>query len=157
MVLLLLHILDGIVQHISEQRTDLHIIHKIQLLSVRNDLQLDAPRLTVGAFGCQYRIQHVVPRFVLGLVDLDLPLHLIQVFQAFLRICLFLQKNDLMLQVMIFLVDHVDAFLRQLIGLVLHLLDVMKRVTLQPQLQLPGLKTEGNDQNDPGGIHQGPH
>ena len=82
----LLHTLDRIIQHISKQRTDIHLRHTIQQRTVRHTRQPDPLTLTVQTLRHQHRIKHLVARLILRLIRTDLLFHLLQILRRFLRI-----------------------------------------------------------------------
>ena len=80
----LFYTLDGVVQRIAEQRTQVHRIHKIQRRTVCHAGQRDAVLLAVQAFAGQDRVQHLVAGLVLRLIAADLLLHRVEVLGLFL-------------------------------------------------------------------------
>ena len=110
--------LDGIVQRISEQGADVNGAEKIQGVAVGHTGHLDAQGLAVQAFAGEHRIQHLVAGHVQRFIGLDLAFHLVQHAVAFL-VSLTAQQRDLMLEIVVFLVYQIDAFLTALVGLIL--------------------------------------
>ena len=76
--------LNGIIQGISKQSTDIHNIHKIQKTSICHHSQLDIVLLTVKTFPCQNGIQKLISGFILGFIGFNFTLHFIQVYQRIL-------------------------------------------------------------------------
>ena len=81
------HTFNSVIQHISEKSTDIHILHKIQQLPLTHKFQLNTMSLTMHAFTGKNGIKDLISRFILCLINLDLTLHLFQVFPCFFRIC----------------------------------------------------------------------
>ena len=81
------HTFNSVIQHISEKSTDIHILHKIQKLSLTHKFQLNTMSLTMHAFTGKNSVKNIISRLILRFINLDLALHLFQVFPCFLRIC----------------------------------------------------------------------
>ena len=105
--------------------------------------QADAVLSTVEALAGEHRVQHLVAGLVLSFIGADLRLHLIQVRLPLLRVRLCPEHHDLVLQVMIFPVDEVDAVSGHLILLILLLQHVLNRLQLSQHPQLTALKMMG--------------
>ena len=125
------HALNGIVQHVSKKCTDIHILHKIQELAFTYEFQLNAMPLAMHALACKNGIQNLIACLVLCLINLDLALHLRQIFPGFLRIRAAFQQIDLVLQIVIFLIYNVNALLGKLIIAVLHVHNIPKGILLE--------------------------
>ena len=130
------HTFNGIIQHISEKSTDIHILHKIQQLSLTHKFQLNTMSLTMHAFTGKNGVKDLISRFILCFINLDLTLHLFQVFPCFLGICAAFQKVDLMLQIMVFLIYNIDTLLGKLVIFVLHIHNIPKCILLKTHLDL---------------------
>ena len=139
----LLYTLNGIIKRIPEQRTDIHRLHKFQFLAIRHTGKADTMTLTLYGLCCQNCVKYAVACLILCFIRLDLFLHLFQILRWFLTVSLCLQKRDLMLEIMIFLIHNLNAFLRQLIVLILHFQNILKRIHFKLHLKLPYLDMIG--------------
>ena len=106
--LLLLCAFNRIIQHIAKQCTHIHIFHKRQSFSVHDKLQLNFFVLADHRLICQNSIEYLVSCLILCLIDFDLTFHLFQIAGGLSYISLRLKKIDLMLQIMILLVYHIN-------------------------------------------------
>ena len=121
--------LDCVVQRIAEQVADVHHVHKVQRCAVSHAGQLNVFGAAGQTFACQHRVQHLIAGVVLCLVGFDLLLHIVQHGIAFLA-ALGAKHRDLVLQVMIFLVDEVNALLPDFVVFILDVQHVPQGIRL---------------------------
>ena len=131
--------LDRIVKCIPENAADIHDIHKIQKCSVCHTGECNPMLVAVQAFRCKYRIQNFISRLVLRFILADFLLHPVQEFFSFLRIFLTSEHCDLVFQIMIFVIDQVNAFSGLLILHILVLKDILHCFQLLFHTQFPTL------------------
>ena len=146
--------LNGVVQHVAKHRADIHHVHKAQLRSVRHTGKLNLVLGTVEALSGEHRVQYGVARLVLGLVIADFLLHAVQKVRPLLGVRLRAQHSDLVLQVVVFPVDEVDALPALPVLDILVLKDVLHRIQLILHPQLAALNVVGIEHHHPGQVHQ---
>ena len=147
--------LDGVVQNIAEDGTDVHHIHKVQPGPIGHAGQLHPVAGTVQALAGEDGIQHRVARLVLGLVGADLLLHAIQKVQPPLGVPLHAEDGDLVLQVVVLPVDHINALPGLLVLDILISQNILDGVQLPLHVQLTPLDMVSVQHGHPGQVDQG--
>ena len=97
----------------------------------------------VGGFGGQDGVQHLVARLVPALIRPDVPLDLVQAVQLLLRPQVRPEHRDLVLQVVVFPINHVDGLLASLVAGVLQVQHVLQGVHLPQGVELAQLEVVG--------------
>ena len=108
------------------------------------------------AFSGEHRVQHRIARLVLGLVVPDLLLHAVQVGGTLGGVRLRPEDGDLVLQVVVLVVDGLDAVPGLAVLGILALEDVLDGVQLPVHIQLAPLDVVGVQHGHPRQIRQGP-
>lgn len=136
--------LNGVVQGVAEEGADVHHVHKGQPGPVGHAGELD---LVLGAVETILPVSTVssteLPVLVLGLVVLDLLLHLVQEGGAAGGVLLGPKDSDLVLQVVVLTVDDVDGLPGLAVLYILVLQDVFDGVQLPAGVQLKELDVVG--------------
>ena len=148
--------LDGIVQSIAEDVADVHRIHKGKQRAVGHAGEGDAVFRTVQALRGQHHIQHAVARLVLGLVLPDLLLHAAEIGLPLPGILFAAEVGDLMLQVMVLVVDELNAFLGLHVLGILILEHRLHGFQLRPHPKLRTLHEVSKEDGQTAAVHQHP-
>ena len=111
--------LNRIVKRISENRTNIHNIHRIKQLSVDHTGHINLVLHTTQILTCQERIQHLIPGLIHSLIIMDLIFQLIKIFISLGITPIRPQRNNMILQVMISVVDQIHSALRLFVLFVL--------------------------------------
>ena len=122
--------LNGIVDRISEDRADVHHIHKAEKFPVDHTGHIDLMLHAAEIFAGEHRIQHLVPRLVQGFIIMDLMLQFVQVFPLFCRTAVSPQGDNMIFKVMIPVIDHIHGALRLFVLLILAVQDRLDRLQL---------------------------
>ena len=99
--------LNRIVKRISENRTNIHNIHRIKQLSVDHTGHINLVLHTAQILTCQQCIQHLIPSLIHSLIIMDLIFQLIKIFISLRITPIRPQRNNMILQVMIAVIDHI--------------------------------------------------
>ena len=148
-------VFNGVVQGVAHQGAQIHHIHEVQQPSIGHAGEGDLIARAVKALAGEHRVQHRIARLVLGLVLPDVRLHGVQEGPAPGGIRLRPQHGDLVLEVVVFPVDQLDALPGLLVLDVLVLKHILHGLQLPADPELAALEQVGEQDGHASQIHQG--
>ena len=134
---------DRIIKGVSKDRTDIHDIHKIKQRTIHHARHGNLLFHTEHIFRSQQGIQHLVSRLVLCFICFDLFFHPVKISRSFFIVILSSERNDMMLEIMVFVIDDIHGLLRLLVLDILVVQDRLHTCQLVPHPQIHPLHMVG--------------